>query len=116
MARLPKAQWPVARWPKGVYMSVPYDEEKLKKGLALLRKRRKKDAETFEKDGTVNVRPNPFMDDPEYKDKNTEILKEIRKRERKGDIPFKVDPGYKTGGTVMCRGNGRARTRPTKLR
>ena len=96
-------------------MSIPYDEEELKKGIALLRKRQKTDAEASKRD-VIYVRPNPFMDDPEYKDEDTEILKEIRKRERKGDIPFKVDPGYKTGGTVMCRGNGRARTRPTKLR
>ena len=64
----------------------------------------------------VYANDNPHRDDPEYKDEYTEILKKVREQERKGDIPFKVDPGYKTGGTVMCRGNGRARTRPTKLR
>lgn len=107
-------------------MSVPYNERKHRQGLNQLRKLRKRIKDAEER-GEILVIANPNRNYPDYRDLQTEMLKAVKEMEREGKIPFKIDSkkrdkeideyyGYSRGGEVMCRGNGRAKRRPTKLR
>ena len=88
-----------------------YNKDKLEKGLAVLRAREAKNAaidkraeEAYERDGTVLVEPRP---DPKADAKWKRMEDDVKEKDRKGYLPFKVSP-YKKGGKVT-RGWGKAR-------